>query len=148
MLKVLPVRAHQVEALPAKVLQLRVLLAKVQVALNLVPLVVVQVLLLEKVELLHLLEALNPEILTAEVKIHLVHLPAAIQTLVDLSQEVSQSQRIKVQAAIIAAVQRKSPPITAAQVQGAVLADPSFQIHFFGVDPIMGEAVDFLLELC
>lgn len=143
MLKVLPLRAHQ-----AKALQLRVLLAKVQAALNLVPLVVVQVLLLEKVELLHLLVALNPEILTAEAKVHLVHLPVAIQALVDLSLEVSQIQRIKVQAVIIAAVQRKSPPIIAAQVQVEVLAGPSFQTHFFGVDPIMGEAVDFLLELC
>ncbi len=148
MLKVLPLRAHQVEALLAKVLQLKVLLVKVQVALNLVPLVVVQVLLLEKVELLHLLVDLNPEILIAEVKVHPVHLPVAIQTLVDLSLEVSQIQRIKVQAMIIPAVQRKSPPIIAAQVQVEVLADPSFQTHFFGVDPIMGEAVDFLLELC
>ena len=149
MLKVLHLRVHLVKVPLAKALQARVLHLRVlQAVLNPGPLVVVRVPLQEKVEHLHPLEVLNPEILAVEAKIHLVPHQIAIQALADSNLEASQIQRIKVPAAIAAVVQRKSPPMIAVQAQGEALADPSFQIHFIGVGPIMEEEVDFLLELC
>lgn len=148
MLKVLHLRVPLAKALQARALHLRVL----QAVLNLGPLVVDQVLLLGKAELLHLLEGLNQGILAVEVKIHLIHLIhplAAVQALADLNLEASQIPRIKVQAAIaVAAVQRKSLPMIAVQAQGEALTDPSSLIHFIGAGPITEEEVDFLLELC
>lgn len=143
MLKVLHLRVPLAKALQARALHLRVL----QAVLNLGPLVVDQVLLLGKAELLHLLEGLNQVVLAVEVKIHLIHPLAAVQALVDLNLEASQIPRIKVQAAIVA-VQRKSLPMIAVQAQGEALTDPSSLIHFIGADPITEEEVDFLLELC
>lgn len=143
MLKVLHLRVPLAKALQARALHLRVL----QAVLNLGPLVVDQVLLLGKAELLHLLEGLNQVVLAVEVKIHLIHPLAAVQALVDLNLEASQIPRIKVQAAIVV-VQRKSLPMIAVQAQGEALTDPSSLIHFIGAGPITEEEVDFLLELC
>lgn len=144
MLKVLHLRVPLAKALQARALHLRVL----QAVLNLGPLAVDQVLLLGKAELLHLLEGLNQVVLAVEVKIHLIHPLAAVQALVDLNLEASQIPRIKVQAAIVVAVQRKSLPMIAVQAQGEALTDPSSLIHFIGAGPITEEEVDFLLELC
>lgn len=148
MLKVLHLRVPLAKALQARALHLRVLHLRVlQAVLNLGPLVVDQVLLLGKAELLHLLEGLNQVVLAVEVKIHLIHPLAAVQALVDLNLEASQIPRIKVQAAIVV-VQRKSLPMIAVQAQGEALTDPSSLIHFIGAGPITEEEVDFLLELC